>query len=75
MKYVVHGSILAEHIFLSLISRSRETYAMLFEVMDTQKLVMRIYFDGVDGVDLLIFTSKQLHFHTLSKTHRMHLVL
>jgi hypothetical protein len=47
--------------------RSSETYALLFEVMNTQNSVMRIYFDGVDAVDLLIFTSKQLHLDTLRK--------
>ncbi|KAL6188840.1 hypothetical protein ACLB2K_040231 [Fragaria x ananassa] len=46
------------------IAGSRETYALLFEVMDTQNSVMRIYFDGVDAVDLLIFTSTQLHFYS-----------
>ncbi|PRQ38494.1 hypothetical protein RchiOBHm_Chr4g0414551 [Rosa chinensis] len=34
-------------------------------IMDTQNSVMRIYFDGVDAVDLLIFTSKQLHLDSL----------
>ncbi|XP_061989499.1 uncharacterized protein LOC133708064 isoform X2 [Rosa rugosa] len=48
------------------IARSRETYALLLEVMDTQNSVMRIYFDGVDAVDLLIFTSKQLHLDSLN---------
>nr|XP_011462806.1 PREDICTED: uncharacterized protein LOC101297829 [Fragaria vesca subsp. vesca] len=46
------------------IAGSRETYALLFEVMDTQNSVMRIFFDGVDAVDLLIFTSTQLHFYS-----------
>ncbi|XP_004298200.1 PREDICTED: uncharacterized protein LOC101297829 [Fragaria vesca subsp. vesca] len=48
------------------IAGSRETYALLFEVMDTQNSVMRIFFDGVDAVDLLIFTSTQLHFYSPS---------
>ncbi|KAK9933131.1 hypothetical protein M0R45_020339 [Rubus argutus] len=48
------------------IAGSSETYALLFEVMNTQSSVMRIYFDGVDAVDLLIFTSKQLHLESLN---------
>lgn len=35
--------------------------------MDTKNSVMRIYFDGVDAVELLIFTSKQLRLDLPSK--------
>lgn len=54
-------------LFLMLICSSRETYASLFEVMHTTNSVMRIYFDGVDAVELLIYTSKQLRLDLLGK--------
>ncbi|XP_040366162.1 uncharacterized protein LOC112175774 isoform X2 [Rosa chinensis] len=47
------------------IASSRETYASLFEVMDTKSSVLRIYFDGVDAAELLIYTSKQLRLDLL----------
>ncbi|KAK9933123.1 hypothetical protein M0R45_020331 [Rubus argutus] len=48
------------------IAGSRETYALLFEFMDTQNSAMRINFDRVEAVELLIFTSKQLHLDSLN---------
>ncbi|XP_050376583.1 uncharacterized protein LOC126793987 [Argentina anserina] len=47
------------------IASSRETYASLFEVMDTKDSVMRIYFAGVEAMELLIYTSKQLRLELL----------
>ncbi|RQO99641.2 hypothetical protein POPTR_014G040100v4 [Populus trichocarpa] len=40
------------------IERSKENHASLFRLMETENAVMRSY---IDGVELLIFTSKQLH--------------
>ncbi|XP_073260491.1 PHD finger-containing protein 6-like isoform X2 [Populus alba] len=40
------------------IERSKENHASLFRLMETENAAMRSY---IDGVELLIFTSKQLH--------------
>lgn len=47
-----------------LIGRSKENHASLFRLMETENAAMRSY---IDGVELLIFTSKQLHVESQGK--------
>ena len=44
--------------------RSKENSACLFELMEVQNAIMRAC---INGVDLLIFTSKQLHVDSQSE--------
>lgn len=47
-----------------LIRRSKENHASLLRLMETENAAMRSY---IDGVELLIFTSKQLHVESQGK--------
>lgn len=57
-------TLLARTKYFPLIRRSKENHASLFRLMETENAVMRSY---IDGVELLIFTSKQLHVESQGK--------